>query len=250
MTARLAAAALIASVLGTGSLPVVGADDTLARARAAYAQLRSYSDTGTVVTDTVISGARILERGTFRTVFREPRHFLFEFVPDAAAGPNHFAIWSDAQAFHTWWAATGIADTYPTGSGLAAFASGAGITAGSLMLTAPLLFHAAGLAGGLTELTDLSAGVDEVVQGRACHRVNGLARSVYGATGHETTVRSASVWIDAETFLVRQMFWDTPRGSPAGTVVLTTITLEPKVNPALDDAQFRFTPPTQRLDQR
>jgi hypothetical protein len=52
-----------------------------------------------------------------------------------------------------------------------------------------------------------------------------------------------TVWVDVETLLVRKIFQDTPRGGMPGAVSRVTTTFEPRVDPDLEDARFRFTVP-------
>jgi outer membrane lipoprotein-sorting protein len=217
-----------------------GAEDVLARSRTVYASLRSYADTGSISVEYGPPGAVITERHTFKTFYRAPRNFLFEFVKEAAA--DRFVVWSDGTVFRTWWAATGVADTYPQGRGTEAFAIGAVPTANTLTYTAPLLFSAAGLAGALTELGDATIVGTESVSGRQCQKVSGVAKSVYAATGN-VNVRTVIVWVDNETALVRKIVEDAS-GTPAGNTSRSTVTLDPQANPTLDDAKFRFTPPS------
>jgi outer membrane lipoprotein-sorting protein len=218
--------------------------DVLARTRAAYKALKAYSDTGTVDVEFGPAAAPLRERHTFRTLYRAPRHFYFEFNEDQRAGGERFVVWSDADAFHTWWSTTGLENSYPKGQGAAAFALGAVPTKNALLQMAPLLFQEAGLTGTLTEFTEAAVAGTEDGGGRASQKLTGIARSVYPATGHVTNVRQTTVWIDAATGLVRKVFEDTPRGTPAGTVGRTTTTFEPVANPALDDTRFRFTAPS------
>lgn len=219
------------------------ASDLMARVRSTYAALKSYSDTGTLVIESAAGGsAPSIERHTFKTFYRAPRHFYFDFVKDPKAGADRFVLWIDAEAAHTWWATTGVEDAYPPGSGTAAFAIGSGPTDGALMGIAPLLFAKSGLGGDVFE--DFTSAGTELVNGHQCQRLNGIAKSVYQATGHVTNIRKASVWIDPDTMLFRKIFTDTPRGTVAGSVMRSTLTFEPQANPSLDDAKFKFTPPS------
>jgi len=237
---------LLAFFTVSGMDPAAQEPDVLARSRATYASLKSYSDTGTVDVEFGPASAPLRERHAFRTHYRAPRHFYFEFNEDKRAGGERFVIWSDLDAFHTWWSTTGIENSYPKGQGAAAFTQGVLPTKNSLLQMAPLLFPNAGLTGTLTEFAEASAAGNEDVGGRPCQKLVGIARSVYPATGHVTNVRRTTVWIDAETGLVRKVFEDTPRGTPAGNVGRVTMTFEPVANPALDDARFRFTAPASR----
>lgn len=239
-----AAVTCIVALLTAGALAPSrpsAAEDALARSRSVYASLRSYSDTGAMTTEYGPRGTVITEHHTFKTFYRGPRQFYFEFNKEA--GNDRFVVWSDGPAFHTWWAATGVAETYPPGSGAQAFAIGASPTLDTLIDIPPLLFSTAGLAGTLNEMRDVSVAGTEMIAGHQCQKVAGVAKSVYGATGNEVNVRKVVVWIDAETALVRRIFEDSSGGAPAGTTSRSTVMFEPQANPTLDDAKFRFTPP-------
>src|SRR5205823_5414598 len=122
------------------------------------------------------------EHHTFKTFYRAPREFMFDFVKQQNI--DRFVIWSDADAFHTWWQTTGIETTYPKGQGAGAFVAATPPTSNTVMLLAPLLFAQAGLAGTLTEIADVKAAGTESVNGHLCQKIVGVARSVYQATGH------------------------------------------------------------------
>jgi outer membrane lipoprotein-sorting protein len=236
---------IIASVCASlawahGSRPVASSDDVLARSQAAYAALRSYSDTGSVDTEFGPPAGLVREHHTFKTLFRAPRHFLFDFAKEQNA--DRFVVWADDDAFHTWWQATGVAETYPKGSGAGAFVAGGTPTLNSLMQLSPWLFSQADLTGPLTEFGDASAAGTETINGRPCQKLVGVGKSVYRASGRVVNVRPMAVWIDTQTFLVRRVFEDTSEGS-AGFVYRTTTTFDPQANPLLDDARFLFTPP-------
>ncbi len=227
-----------------GSASPSASDDVFARSRAMYASLKSYADTGAVVNEFGSASSPSVERHTFRTYYRGPRHYYFEFNEDKKAGGERYVVWGDDEAFHTWWSTTGVEYTYPKGQGTGAFVGGAVTTKNSLVQIAPLLFSQAGLVGTLTEFGEASVAGTETVGGRPCHKLIGIARSVYPATGHVTNVRRTTVWIDVEALLVRKVFEDTPRGTPAGSVSRITTIFEPQTNPTLDDSKFRFTAPS------
>src|SRR5512143_755744 len=141
------AALLLAMAWSAGSS--ASADDLLARSRAAYAGLHSYSDTGTVVVEFGNAPTPSREQHTFRTWYRAPRLFRFEFTKAKQA--DRYEVWSDEQVFRTWWKATGGISTYPKGQGASAFTTGSVTTYGALTSIAPWLFPQAGLTGTLTE---------------------------------------------------------------------------------------------------
>jgi outer membrane lipoprotein-sorting protein len=218
------------------------ADDVVARSRAVYAALDSYADTGIVELEFGPAAASVRERAEFKTFYRAPRHYYFDFTK---LDGDRFVVWSDDDAFHTWWKGNGLKQSYGRGRGAGAFAAGAALTKQSVLQISPWLFPLAGLVGTLTELSDVSLAGTEMVNGRHCHKVLGVAKSVYPATGHETNVRKTTVWIDIETLLVVRIFEDSPRGTPVGDVSRVTTTFQARDNPQLDDSHFRFAPPVQ-----
>jgi outer membrane lipoprotein-sorting protein len=221
--------------------PVPSADDVLARSQAAYAALKSYADTGTVDTEIGPPEGVLREHHTFKTAYRAPRHFLFDFVREDNA--DRFVVWADDEAFHTWWQATGVAETYPKGEAAGAFVAGEEPTEHALMQLSPWLFPHADLTGPLTEFGGASLAGTEPIDGHSCYKLAGVGKSVYRATGRVVNVRRMTVWIDVQTLLVRRVFEDTAEGGAASTLNRTTATFDPQVNPTLDDARFVFTPP-------
>jgi len=210
--------------------------DLLSRSIALYGSLRSYADTGTVEAVYGPVNGLLTERHTFRTAYKSPRLFLFDFRKQGDL--DRFVIWSDADAFHTWWKATGVKADYERGRGSAAFVAGAQPTLYSLMQTAPLLFANGGLTGTLRELGAMEDQGIETVDGRPCHKLVGTAQTTYGESGKVTNVRRTTVWIDAESLLVRRIFEDTPEGATG--VSRKTTTFEPEANPDVADEAFAF----------
>lgn len=219
------------------------ADDILARSLAVYASLKSYADTGVVVSQ---FAANASYRHTFKTAYRAPRQYMFDFTADKRSGGARLVMWCDGSDFQSWSSALGTHDTYPRGSNtvLSGFAASASPTSRSILLITGVLFAGSGLISTLNEFSDYSVEGTEEIGGRRCHKLVGVARSMYQRTQRVTNVRRAIIWIDAETLLVRQVFEDTPQGSPATAVNRTTITLDPQANPTLEDGRFRFAVPS------
>lgn len=115
--------------------PIVATDDILAKSRAVYASLRSYADTGTVIHEHGTAG---VSRHAFRTNYRAPRHFHFEFNEDKADGSGRLAIWCEGRDFQSWWSDTRLHSTYPPGKGNVAFALASNFSVGSASLIASL----------------------------------------------------------------------------------------------------------------
>ena len=75
-----AAALAIAVTMWSDAVRLHAQDDLLARSMAMYAGLRSYSDTGTVVSEYGPSAASLVrEVHTFSTFYRAPRQFMLDF---------------------------------------------------------------------------------------------------------------------------------------------------------------------------
>jgi outer membrane lipoprotein-sorting protein len=221
-------------------LPSTAPDDALQRSRAVYAALKSYADTGSVDYEFGPAASPSHEHHTFKTYYRAPRNFYFDFVKQGNV--DRFVVWADDEAFHSWWKQAGLTQTYPKGQGTGVFAIGSVPTSHSLTLIAPLLFAQARLAGTLTEIVDPKPAGTETIAGHVCQKIVGTAKSVYQASGHETNIRKTTVWIDSASSLVIRVFEDSAEGTTAN-VLRTTTTFEPQANPTLDDSRFKFTPP-------
>jgi outer membrane lipoprotein-sorting protein len=221
-----------------------GTTETLDRSRKAYAALKSYADSGTVVVENASKGVDLTtSRYTFKTYYRAPSHFLFEFNKEAVPGADHYVAWGDARAFHMWSAALGE-DTYPPGFATTAFSFGNGLTLNTVLKVAPLVYRVEELWNILTEFGEPKDTGSEPVGGRPCRKVEGLARWLYLRPYTKVVnARQATVWIDAETMLVRKVFEDTPKEHFTGDVHRVTTTFEPQSNPPLEDNNFTFTAP-------
>jgi outer membrane lipoprotein-sorting protein len=82
----------------------------------------------------------------------------------------------------------------------------------------------------------------EVLNGVRVHKLVGEVTLTY-ATGLGGHARPTTIWIDAQTLLVRKIVEDTPAGSPQGSVSRVTTTFQPQANPQLGDSLFRFAVP-------
>jgi hypothetical protein len=233
-----------ASVLLTFALPrtarSAAPDDVLARSRAMYAALRSYADTGTIEVLYGSAGDPSRDQHTFTTLFnRAPRHFFLEFRKQSG---DRYAIWGDPDTFHTWWKTTGVQDDYPNPNNLGAFSTADYQTSGSAMKIPLLLYSKAPLQGPFSHFDDPLMDGTEEIGGHRCYRLVGGAHDVYGLTGREVSIRKMTVWIDADSLLIRRVR-EEPKGVLPGKVSRTTTTFEPQANPALDNKRFQFVPP-------
>jgi outer membrane lipoprotein-sorting protein len=237
LTVRFFGCLLVLAVSATFATAEEAADAIWQKTVAAYGALKSYSDTGTVQVE--LPG--VSETHKFTSRYLGPRNYLFDFVKHDDA--DRYVIWSDAQAFHTWWRTTQLEEEYPPGTGVNAFGQADFLTVGSALKLSPLIFSGSGLQGPLLNFTDIQLDGEEDIGGRKCHRLLGMTRDVYTATGREVNIRQITVWIDAETFLVRKILEESPRGTPPAQAGTTTTTFEPVLNPKLEAAAFQFEAP-------
>jgi outer membrane lipoprotein-sorting protein len=236
--AAFAAAALVLAFLPAGAArSPLAADDVLQRSREMYADLKSYADTGTVVHE---YGADSVDRHTFVTRFnRVPRHFYLEFNNQ---GGDRFVIWGDPDAFHTWWKTTGDEYDYPNPNNLPAINQSGRPTGSTANKIPTLLYAKAPLLSDFANFSDAVVDGQESIAGHRCHRVLGTTRDVYGATGKEVNIRKMTLWIDAESLLIRKVLeeWQAMPGQRSRTIT----TYEPQPNGVIAEAQFKFSPPT------
>jgi hypothetical protein len=216
------------------------ATELLEKTRAKYASLKSYSDRGTVLTEAKSEGVPIIsEKHTFTTYFRAPKQFFFDFKADPTASGDRYVLWIDGAEVSSWWKATGVHEKYPQGQGATGFAVGALPTKGSIGLIASLIFPGLQDSIALQEPRILPS---EAVNGHPCYKIFGLSAPAY-ANGVVTSTSPVTLWIDAETLLIRKIFSDTPRESATGSIDRTTTTFEPRANPEIKASQFQFAVP-------
>ena len=115
-------------------------------------------------------------------------------------------------------------------------------TSGTSILVPSLLYSQSRLPSTILQMEEASVAGVETVADRRCHKVMGIAAAYY-PSGARTGVRPVTVWIDAESQLIRKVFEDTPKSHPAGSFSRLTITYDPEANPAIDDSKFTFKVP-------
>jgi hypothetical protein len=216
------------------------AERLLAQMRATYAALRAYADSGTVVVEEQPLGApMIVERHSFVTRYAAPRQFYFDFSKDRDTSDERFVIWCEGETFSSWWSATQTAERYRQGEGANAFAVSVLPTSGAALLIPPLLFQQAKLQGPLIDMSTPGYAGSEMLAGRLHHKLTAMVRLNHWSDA----TRPTTVWLDAETLLIRKVLEETPTGMGSGVVQRVTTTLEPRADLELDDVRFRFTPP-------
>jgi hypothetical protein len=230
------------------------AEDLLAKSMAVYDGLTSYADSGTAMRESVGN----FEVSHFRTFLRRPPlSFYFEWgrrvnisskqAADSLSMPGKQQVfWLVNGDLQTYKRDGGSAEhkTYPRASGNQpeALAMAKAGTMDAITLIPSLLFRKANLVGPLQEIAEISLAGSEPVGGHPCHKLVGIAQSVY-PSGAVTNVRPITVWIDAQTLLIRKVFTDTPKNYDLNGIARFTWTLDPVPNPKLDDGKFQFTVP-------
>ncbi len=221
-------------MLCTRSTPA--AEDMMARSRAAYAAMNSYSDTGIIEVE---YGRDSRDRHTFATLFnRSPRGFLLDFNKD---GGDRYVVWGDPDAFHTWWKSTTVREDYPNPSNTGAFTMAGPQTKGASEKIPSLLYGKAPLPSAFANFTDGRDAGTESIGGKTCAKLTGTAYDTYTGTGRRTSVRRMTVWIDSESLLIRKIVEEGE--APPGMVNRITTTYEPNGNLPVDAGRFRFAPP-------
>lgn len=212
------------------------AEDVLKKMRDTYAAMKSYADTGTVINE---YGSSSRDRHTFMMYFnRAPRHLLLDFRKQ---GGDRYVIWSDPDAFHTWWKTTGQQTDYPNPDNAPAISQSGQNTKQAGLKIPALLYSKAQLGGDFNNFADVELDGTEQIEGRRCYRLIGRASDTYAASGKEVNTRKMTVWIDAETNLIWRIVEEWK--AVAGSRTRLTTTYQPHANPSLDDDKFKFTPP-------
>jgi hypothetical protein len=217
-----------------------------------YAGLKSYADVGTIVDEY----PGVVDRYKFKTFFRRESHDLlldFQGISSFTKAANftsdltgrHLVIWmmnGDLKRFDQ---ETKTLDHYPKegGNQPGALNNAGYSTKGASTLIPSMLYSKAALLSTLKEIEEIHLDGMEQLGGRRCHRLVGVAASQY-QTGRRVNVRPVTIWLDAETLLIRKLFEGTPEGAPLDSYRRFTVTLEPQANPTLDDGKFQFTVPS------
>lgn len=223
-------------------------EDILARSRAAYAALNTYADAGTVTVNT----GGFTDRAKFRTYRRKPRDFFYEYTQISSTGSGgsiplkgHSVLWMRNGNLEKWDEQGKLHESFPAGvrNQITPIANLESTTQGASSIIAGLLFQKVGIVSTLEELVTTSLAGTENLRGTRTYKIIGIAQSTY-PSGKTFNVRPVSVWVDAQTYLIRQVFIDTPKSYAAGSIRKVTITFEPQANPPLDDSKFTYTIPS------
>jgi hypothetical protein len=191
------------------------ARDILSRMRDVYANCTSYRDEGKVVSR--------FEEISFATVFERPSSFRFEYRRSGGRS-DHYIIWRTSPGdARSWW--TIRPETRSVSMSLA-IAGATGVSAASSHNIPRLLMpdEVGGFSFALDNWVDSTAPEEETVSGRLCYKLSGHYPL--------SPTSPVSLWVDKETFLVRQVF---SNGA--------TVTYSPQLNVLIDQATFQVQPP-------
>lgn len=230
----------ILTPLGPVAAQAPGPEEILAGMRAAYAKLESYHDTGSILIEEKSIGAPLAsERHTFTTRFAAPKRFYFDYRKDPTFTAERYVIWCAGETFSTWWSATQTVERYAQGEGQNAFAIAEYPTNGAALLLAPMLFQGAGLHGPLADFGAPVLVGTETLSERPHYVLSADLRVNHWSD----TTRTTTIWIDAETYLVRRIIQDTPSGMGRDVIQRMTATFEPATDLSHGEAAFSFAPP-------
>jgi outer membrane lipoprotein-sorting protein len=221
------------------SAAVAAAADVMTQSLAAYAALKSYADSGTVTDEYGAPDHPTDDVNHFHTFMARPGRYFLEFLKHDNL--DRGVIWARPDSgLHVWYRSSASVTDYSPSNETTAFNLNEYSTRSTITVIAPLFFNKARLTGTVTEITGPEEVGMETIDGHPCHKIVGIAKQVY-QTGYESDKRRTTVWVDAQTLLIRKIFeeWKAPPGS----VNRRFITISPHANPALSDATFTFTPP-------
>jgi hypothetical protein len=174
----------------------IPADDLLARTRRVYAECSTYADEGEQTTridsEGRVAGGRFTTRRVFRTLWKRPDHFYFEFR-DVTVGPQEewalYAIWATPGSVQSWWTLRPKVETWTTLD--MPIAAATGVSGGTAWFVSELL---RGIPSGHGVPTVAAGFWGERLEldGSPCLRIPMIMRP-----GHEQTL-----WISEKTALL------------------------------------------------
>jgi len=204
------------------------AEQLLDRMSKAYANCKTYRDSGVVKTVFFQANGKRTVNKPFTTAFVRPDRFRFEYKERKGDDEeNRYLIWSNGQEIQTWW------DVKP-GVGKAAslnmaLAAAAGVSGGSAHTIPALLMPNAVVGGRLTGMTDAKRIGDAKLDDVNCFRIEGKSAN-----------NPQTLWLDTNTFLVRRI--DSQHTFPNFRTEVTT-TYSPVMNGEIAEKMLVFDPP-------
>jgi len=203
-------------------------DEILKRMGNAYANCRTYRDTGRVTTIFITGKRRHAEVKDFESAFVRPDQFRFEYREEQGGFVNQrYIIWRKGESVKSYWTIKPEIRVWETLS--MATAAATGVSAGTAH-TIPTLLMPHEISGRkLTELTDLSKLDDGVEREIPCYRIRGMEGD-----------RPMTLWIEKQTFLLWRI--DSGHKFPDFRTEVTT-TYEPVSDDSIEKKSLKFNPP-------
>jgi len=195
-----------------------------------YSACKSYRDTGTSLTK-FLGDTPFENKVEFKTAFRRPAEFRFEYTSDHDVMQDRMIIHRDKAGTRTWWSVGGGEENTTID---AAIAGATGVSSGTAFNVPTMLFPDE--VGGWSFLSpeDWSTLPDAEENGRSCYR---LTRKEENGD-HET------VWIGKANFLLIRIDERRTIDGKRGTFVTEQTTLyQPEINIDIPDPELEFNPP-------
>lgn len=243
---------LVASAWSVHEQTALMLPDVLKNSIAFYSTLTSYADTGTVKGE----NPGIVADSKFTTYFRRAtRDLYFDYQGLTSRNPAYARTTDMTRYRRVIWMFKGEMEMYDyyfqnheivaaEGGGQVRTMNNAAYTSrGTSILIPSLLYSKSGLPSTILQVEEAEEAGVEQIAGRRCHKIVGIA-AAYFPNGRRTGVRPVTIWIDAESRLIRRVFEDTPKGFSSRSYSRLTITIDPRANPAIEDSRFQFTVPS------
>jgi len=204
----------------------------VARMAVVYAESRTYQDEGVLWNE--FSGTRgHASMTTFETSFERGGGFRFEYRHDKPKPLMRYfekgdrtVIWGTVRRARRWASSGGSGETTLNMQ----LGGDVGVSGGTSKTIPRMLLPDVIEGRRLNQLVGPHVEAIESVEGRNCYRI------VAGHQGFQVTM-----WIDAETFLLRRRQNTIELGE--GTTCVSTTAYAPRVNIEIDPAVFAFEPP-------
>ena len=208
------------------------AREILGKTARVYRASKSYVDTGTVHTVYTNASREWTGETSFKTAYVAPSDFRFESnMRDMPGVEAHFIAWRDRDGVRAWYNLnpdmekdiTSIQDVLDSGAGISRDASG---------MIPGLIFPGTKLGGDIVMLSSAERLEDAQIDGFGCFQVQGFR---WPNTGRPTTV-----WIDKESFLIRQVYEEQELKD---VTTKTTWLYKPAINVPVAEEALRFAEP-------
>ena len=189
----------------------------------AYAECKSYQDSGVVVTQFALPTGNRTDEKPFTTSFVRPDHFRFEFKDKARA----YIVWSKGKDVKTWW------DVQPEvktpDSLMLAIAGATGVSGGSAFRIPSMLMPSMFTGAGGKQFGETRRIEDGI-----------LEKVPYYCIETNQANRSGILWIDKKTYVLKRI---DEKIETTKVRFETTTTYNPVINEKIPDKSMAFNPP-------